>query len=74
MEVLGDTPLKTTDPAVLGQFEAVALYKLNEELHSVLTDINIRKSDTQDVAFIDVMKSVSEATIKESTTIEGMLK
>ena len=59
---------------MLGQFEAVALYKLNEELHSVLTDINIRKSDTQDVAFIDVMKSVSEATIKESTTIEGMLK
>ena len=39
-----------------------------------MSEMRIRQSDTQDVAFIDVLKSVSEQTLKEQHKIEGMIR
>jgi hypothetical protein len=65
LEVLADMPLKTTEPAILKEFEEKSIKKISSEITSLLSEIRIRQSDTQDVAIIDVMKTVSESTLKE---------
>ena len=40
----------------------------------MLSDKKVRSSDTQDVAFIDVMKTVNEATLKENKRLESLIQ
>ncbi|TNV76420.1 hypothetical protein FGO68_gene10586 [Halteria grandinella] len=72
VEVMGDTPI--VDSGYMEQREGEEVRKVQEELQSVLSDLRVRGSDTQDVAFIDVMKSVSEQGIKDQRKLEGLLK
>ena len=67
-------PLKTTEPAILKEFEEKSIKKISSEITSLLSEIRIRQSDTQDVAIIDVMKTVSESTLKEQHKLEGMIR
>ena len=61
LENLGDSlTLVTTDPKVLDELDSKSLTKLWDEMQLIMSDKQIRDSDTQDVAFIDVMRSVSE--------------
>ena len=75
IEIIGDSlTLVTTDPKILEELDSKSLTKLWDEMQLVMSDKQIRESDTQDVAFIDVMRSVSEQTIKENRKLEGLVR
>ena len=74
-ELIGDSlTLVTNDTRVIEEMDTKAVSKLWEEMQSVLSDKQIRESDTQDVAFIDVLRSVSEQTVKENRRLEGLVR
>ena len=38
-----------------------------------MSDIKVRQSDTQDVAFIDVLKVITDQTLRQSSDIKGLI-
>ena len=74
LDVMGDTPLQeTNDTTLQDQFDVNTLKKYNMEIQGVLSDLKVRNSDTQDVAFVDILKSVTEQTLVESRKLEKVM-